>query len=337
MTTTIGIIGLGQIGGSIGLALKARAGADRILGHSRDGNTGRAAQAMGAVDAAVSLRDAVKEAQIVFLCLPLIEIRETLRQIGPFLSADAVVIDTAPIKSQLVQWAQEALPAGRYHIGLVPALNPAIIAGTDLGLKAARADLFDRAVMMVVRSAGTPEHVEALGMAIVKLLGAKPMITDVAEADGIMTTAHVLPQLAAAALIGACVGTGGWLEARKLAGRPFTSVSGGAAEHDDPQSVEAAVLANPERTVHGLDVLIAWLQGLRDDISNRDAEGVGERLRQSYRDRELWLQERAGAAWLSEAGEVVDMPDLGDQLTRLIFGGRFAEKKRPSGQQSASR
>ena len=36
MTTTIGIIGLGQIGASIGLALKARGGVDRVLGHTRD-------------------------------------------------------------------------------------------------------------------------------------------------------------------------------------------------------------------------------------------------------------------------------------------------------------
>ena len=332
MTTTIGIIGLGQIGSSVGLAMRANGGSERVLGYDRDGAVARSAEGMGAIDARASLSDVARDSQIVFLCLPLGEIREVLQRIGPILQENTVVADTAPIKSQMNQWMQELLPQGVHHLGLVPALNPSMLAGNPPGIGAAHAKLFHRTIMMVITSPKTPEAVEQLGMNIARLLGAKPMLTDLAESDGIMTTAHILPQLAAAALIEACVAARGWTEARKLAGRPFTGVTGGMAYYDDPKSVKAAALSNPERVVHGLDVLIASLRGLRDDISNQDGEGVGERLTHSYKAREQWLDERNEAGWLSEGHEPVNLPGLGEQMTQMFFGGRIAEATRVLGE-----
>ena len=107
MTTTIGIIGLGQIGASVGLALKSKIGSERVLGHDRDGDVARVAESMGAVDATASLRDVVRDAQVVFLCLPLAEMRETVSRVGPALRENAVVLETAPIISPSgKEWAE---------------------------------------------------------------------------------------------------------------------------------------------------------------------------------------------------------------------------------------
>jgi prephenate dehydrogenase len=179
--------------------------------------------------------------------------------------------------------------------------------------------------MMVVTLPDTPAGVEQLAMNIARLLGAKPMLTDPVEADGIMTTAHVLPQLAAAALVESSIGPGGWREARKLAGRPFSTGTAGAANFDDPASVKAAALSNSARVVHGLDVLIATLQGLREAIGQGDDNSVGERLLQSYKGREQWLGERSAAKWLMEGNEPVHLPGLGQQITQMFFGGRIAD------------
>lgn len=332
MTFTIGIIGVGQIGASIGLGLKAKGATERILGHDRDRQTGRIAETMGAVDSMTNLRDSVKDSAIVFLCLPLCEMRGVLAEIGPILRENAIVIDTAPIKGQVMRWAADTIPAGRFHLGLVPTVNPALLTGTDFGVRAANAELFRRTIMMVVTQPNTPEEVEQLGMNIARLLGAKPMLIDPAEADGIMTTAHVVPQLASASLIEASLAAGGWAEARKLAGRPFSSVTGGMAYFDDPDSVAAAALSNPSRVVHGLDVLIAALHGLREDIAEHDEKSVDERLMQSYRSREKWLDDRNDAQWLSEGEEPVDLPGLGEHLTHLFFGGRIAEATKNLGE-----
>ena len=68
---------------------------------------------------------------------------------------------------------------------------------------------------------------------LVKLLGAMPLLMDTAEADGIFSAMHILPQLAAAALLDTTVDQPGWQEARKLAGRPYATVTAGVAYHDD--------------------------------------------------------------------------------------------------------
>ena len=325
MTTTIGIVGLGQIGASVGLALKSKGGPERIVGNDRDNGVQRTAHGLGAVDATASLRDTVKDAQIVFLCLPLGEMRETLSQIGPLLKENTVVLDTTPIKGQVVQWVRESIPQGRYYVGLVPTVNPDLLARSDVGIKAADAGLFQRTTMMVVTLPDTPAGVEQLAMNVARLLGAKPMLTDPVEADGIMTTAHLLPQLAATALVEACIGPSGWREARKLAGRPFSTGTSVAANFDDPASVKAAALSNSARAVHGLDVLIAALQGLREAINEGDDKSVGERLLESQKARELWLEERSAAKWLTEGNEPVNLPGLGQQITQMFFGGRIAD------------
>ena len=87
-------------------------------------------------------------------------------------------------------------------------------------------------------------EVEQLAMNLVRMLDAKPMLADIAESDGLMTTAHLLPQLTSAALLDATIDQPGWAEARKLAGRPFVGVTGGLAYYDDPASLKEAVLAN---------------------------------------------------------------------------------------------
>ena len=112
MTAKIGIIGLGQIGGSVGLALKARTGMPELIGFDTDARTARTAEAMGAVDSTGSLLGVVRESAILFLCLPLSEMAETIRRIGPSLPEKTIVFETTPIKQPVMAWMREYLPAG---------------------------------------------------------------------------------------------------------------------------------------------------------------------------------------------------------------------------------
>ena len=158
------------------------------------------------------------------------------------------------------------------------------------------------------------------------MLGAKPMLTDMLESDGLMTSVHVLPQLTAAALLNATIGQPGWLEARKLAGRPFAGVTSGMAYHDDADSLRDAVLANRTSTVHALDTLMAALKGLRDDIEQENEEGVSMRLTEADKDREAWLDERGEAAWLKEGGNQEDVPSFSQYIGQTLFGSTVFER-----------
>ena len=158
MNIQITIIGLGQIGASIGMALKDKKDIKRV-GFDKDAAVTKAAQSLEVVDEIKGLPAAVKEAAIVVLCLPLSETRETLRHIGPWLADNAIVVDTSPIKSGVSQWAKELIPTGRFYIGLVPGINSHYIASLEFGLNAAMPDLFIKGIFAIDVPTGTPENI----------------------------------------------------------------------------------------------------------------------------------------------------------------------------------
>ena len=329
MSVQITIVGLGQIGSSIGLALKAREVNVHRVGHDKDPQAGKEAQRMGAVDdVKYNLPASIREAKIVILALPLAEIRETLKVIAPDLQEGTLVLDTAPAKATVAAWAKEILPPGRFYVGLSPAINPEYLHGMEFGVKAARADLFEKGLIVVNAPMGTPGNVFNLTLELVNLLGALPLLMDTAEADGIYSSTHVLPQLASAALLDMTVDQPGWQEARKLAGRPYAAVTAGVAYHDDVLSLGEAALENRENMVRLLNAYITSLLRLRDEIEENDRESVLGRLTDAWKGRVRWLDERTAAEWLKGEAQQVDAPTFGDRVNQMIFGSMISDRQK---------
>jgi prephenate dehydrogenase len=329
MTVQITIIGLGQIGASIGLALKAKNVNVHLMGHDKDPQVAKEAQRVEAVDEVkANLPASVRDAKIVILALPFEAIRETLEIIVPDLQEGVIVLDTAPAKATVALWAKELLPARRFYIGLTPAINPEYLHGTEFGIKAARADLFEKALTAITAPSGTPEAVFTLATELVSLMGSLPLFMDTAEADGVFTAMHTLPQLAAAALLNATVDQPGWLEARKLAGRPFASVTAGIAYHDDVASLRESAVENRESVVRLLNTYIASLMHLRDAIDEQDRGTVAARLEESLQRRTRWLNERTAAEWLNQDAPKIDAPSFGERVNQMLFGS-FVERSKP--------
>ena len=329
MSVQITIIGLGQIGSSIGLALKAHNVNVHRVGHDKDAQVGKEAQKAGAVDdVKYNLPASVREAKIVILALPLAGIRETLEIIAPDLQGGTLVLDMAPAKATVAAWSLELLPQGSYYIGLTPAINPEYLHGNEFGLKAARADLFERGLMGVNVPSGTPGNVFDLAMEFVGLLGAMPLLMDTAEADGVFSAMHTLPQLAAAALLDATVDKPGWQDARKLAGRPYAAVTAGVAYHDDVASLGETALENRENIVRLLNAYISSLIALRDEIDANDREAVTTRLEDSLRGRIRWFDERSAADWLKGEVQQIDAPSFGDRVNQMLFGGMITDRQK---------
>lgn len=324
MPVQITIIGLGQLGASIGMALGQHQNLLYRVGHDKNFDTAREAQKKGAVDDVKrNLPASVREAKIVLLSLPVNEIRPTLEAIALDLQEGTVVMDTAPVKGPVAEWAKELLPEGCYYVGLVPAINPAYLHSTELGLEAAAADMFDNGAMMLDTLPGTPEEAVRLATDLIQLLGAKPLFADRVETDGLMTKTHIVPQLAAAALLNALVDQPGWNDARKLAGRPFAALTSALVYQDEFHSLGEAALLNRENVTRVLDMLIGSLQGLRNDIANENREQLLERLELAVEGRNRWLIERIQADWL--AGERPDMSEL-PTLWERMMGSRKRSK-----------
>lgn len=328
MTVQLTIIGLGQVGASVGMALEKHKKSIKRIGNDKKFEVARAANARGALDEVkVNLPSAVREAGIVLLCVPFSEIRETLELIGPDLPEGAVVMDMAPVKEQVAGWAREFIPAGRYYVGLVPGINPDALSALGTGPESARADLFERGVMMVTVPAGTPSEVVDLALDFAGLLGAKPMLADINEADGLMTSAQLLPQLASAALLNATVDRPGWLEIRKLAGHAYAATTSGLASEQDAGSLGEAALSNRDNVVRALDGYIEALRDLRDGIERADEKSVSLHLARAFQGHERWLAERASAQWLKEGREQAgDFPTFGERVQHIFVGGAAAER-----------
>lgn len=301
MTVQITIVGLGQLGASVGLALGSRRTDIRRVGHDKNPETAKKAQKKGAVDdVKYNLPAAVRDANIVLLSVPVSEIRATLEVIAPDLPEGAVVMDTAPLQSAVANWAQEILPKGRYYVGLVPAINPLHLHRIEIGLDAAQEDLFEGGLVVLATLPGVPEEAVKVATDLIETLGATPLFADMAETDGLMASTHIVPQLVAAALLNAVVDQPGWKEARKLAGRPFAALTSALVYQDEIDSLGEAALLNRENVTRVLDVVIGSLQGLRDDISNGNREDISERLELALEGRRRWLGERLQGDWSNE-------------------------------------
>ncbi len=325
MTMQITIIGLGQIGSSVGLALGEYKTSLKRVGHDKKIEVERAAQSKGAVDEIKhNLPAAVREARLVVLCLPVSQVRDTLQVIAPELPTGAIVLDTSPAKQTVAAWAREILPPGRYYVGLTPAINPEALHEIQFGVEAARPDLFHKSVILIDAPAGTPGEVVTLAMDWVRLLGAQPVLTDTLEADGLTASMHLVPQLLAAALLNATVDQPGWQEARRIAGRPFAAVTAGLAYQDEIDSLRLAVLQNRQNVVHMLDVVLAALRGLRDDIESGNDDELATRLELALEGRNRWMRERLDARWEEKPQPPADIPSFAERF----FGNAFVRRPR---------
>jgi prephenate dehydrogenase len=327
MTVQITIIGLGQVGASIGLALKERDASVYLMGHDKDTRSAKAAQDAGAVDThKYNLSDSVRDARIVILALPLAEVRETMKLIGPDLQEGTLVIDTAPAKATVESWAKDLIPEGRFYVGLFPAIHPDLLHDIEYGVKAARADLFQQGIMVLTAPYGTPENVFKLTTDFITLLGSLPLLMDTAEADGLLGKVQILPQLVSAALLDATINQPGWQEGKKLAGKPYAAVTSGLAYHDDSASVREAALENRENVVRLLNSYITSLLQLRDDIESNDRDAVGNFLDNAWSGRTNWFEERFEAEWLNKETQRIDAPAFGERVNQMLFGSGLTDR-----------
>ena len=323
MTVRITIVGLGQIGTSVGLALTEHNKLVYRVGHDIDLANARLAEKMGAVDKVmINLPSAVREADIILLSLPIDQIRDTLSVIASDLKEGAVVMDTGPVKEVVASWAKESLPAECFYVGLTPVLNPAYLHEVGSGTQAAYADLFRNGLIAIVSPPGTPSEAIKLAADLTRLLGSSPLFADPLEIDGLMAATHILPQLMAAALLNATVDQPGWQEGRKVAGRAYAEATRPVVHATESKTLRESALLNRQNVLRRIDGAIASLQAIRNDIDNDDSEALEVRLSRARQGQEQWWQQRLAADWANEGIPRTETPKTSDLFGRLIGIGR---------------
>jgi prephenate dehydrogenase len=320
VTVNITIIGLGRIGASMGLALASHKDQVTVTGHDKSPTVAQVAKKIGAVDkVAFNLPASVEGADVVVLSLPFDQVYDTLKIIAQDVREDAVILDTSPVKMPVAAWMKELLPPKRHYIGLTPAINSLYLDETPRGVDSAHADLFQRSLIAVTAPAGTAEAALKLASDFVALLGASPYFADLAEVDGLMASAYLLPQLTAAALMDSALQQPGWDDIRKMAGPAFASITAQGSA-DDAAALVAAVKQNKPNTVRVLDDAIASLSALREEVAADDLPALKKRLKSARDVHAKWLTEREKGDWLTGKFPRAEMPTSGDILKQQIGG-----------------
>lgn len=328
MPVKITIIGLGQIGASMGLALAAHKDKVVTTGHDKEYSVEGRAKKLGAVDqTSHNLPNAVENADLVVLALPLTEIRDTFHYIAQDLRKDAVVVDTSPVKAQVAKWAQELLPESAHYVGIVPAIGAKYLAMTETGLDSARVDLFSKGIFLLSAPPGTPGEAVKLVSDFVELLGSTAILTDFVESDGLMASTHLLPQLLSAALLNATIGQPGWNDLRKTAGRNYFTATSTLTDSDGAEALGMASVHDRENVVRALNAVITSLIDLRDDLEGNE-DAFRKRLDSARNGRVNWILERGKADWTKMPDDNFEKPSLMETLLGSKLGKMGRAKDR---------
>jgi prephenate dehydrogenase len=194
MMETVAIAGVGLIGGSFALALRAAGFRGRILGVSSE-RTIRRALELGVIDEGGTLEEACGQADLVYLAGPIHAILDTIPQLNAWLKPGALVTDAGSTKA-LICRTGSALTNAQFLGG-----HP--MAGKELrGVEAAEAGLFrGRPYLLTperLDDMDTPPAVEFVSW--LRRIGSEPEVLSPQEHDSVVALSSHLPQLLSTAL-----------------------------------------------------------------------------------------------------------------------------------------
>ena len=195
----ITIIGTGLIGGSLGLALRKKKFAGRIVGCDREATLEKA-RMRGAIDGgSPNPGDAVHGSQVVVLATPVLAIVDLIERIGPALPAKTLLTDVGSTKAAVVERAVKVFGknAGKRFLAGHP------MAGKEMsGVDYADADLFQKAVWFLtpIPEQNLHEGMFAEFAGWIDHIGARIAMLPAVEHDRLCAWISHLPQMISTAL-----------------------------------------------------------------------------------------------------------------------------------------
>ena len=262
--SSIAIVGLGLIGGSIALGVRERWPSSRVVGVDTEAVVAHALGS-GAIDRAVDSIAALPDASLIVLAAPVrqnIDLLQQLPRQKRTVGRQMIVTDVGGTKRDIVKAASD-LPYGTTFVGGHP-----LGGGERGGFAFARPDLFAGRPWIF-----TPEGSDRSADAVERLsrfvagLGARPSIMTAEEHDRLMAFLSHLPQLTASALMDT-VGSTVRSEGLRMAGRGLVDTTRLASS---PADVWRDIcLTNADAIGDALDCLIQRLTQMRGDLARGD-------------------------------------------------------------------
>ncbi|HUD68946.1 MAG TPA: prephenate dehydrogenase/arogenate dehydrogenase family protein [Acidimicrobiales bacterium] len=259
------VVGLGLIGGSIALGLRASGWS--VSGEDRDDATTREAISLGAIDATKRH----PTTSLVVVCVPSSDVAAVARHQLADAPDDVVVTDVAGVKARIVDAVDDARFLGGHPM-----------AGSEQhGLSGARADLFVGASWVLTPTVSTTPERYATLVSMVRDLGASSLALTAADHDRLVAMVSHVPHLVAGAMMN---------EAAQLAESDASLLRLAAGGFRDMTRVAAGHPAIwPDLCVDNRDAILAGLAALRGRLATLETAIAGK-------DRATILQELSSAS-----------------------------------------
>jgi prephenate dehydrogenase len=281
--TQVAIIGVGLIGGSLGMILRRKGLADRVIGVGRRIENLKTAVDLGAIDRyVVDPKDGVKDADLVVLATPVDTYDRHLKEWASCLKPGAIVTDVGSVKGRLVEQAERAMPAGVHFVGAHP------IAGKEkTGVAAGSEQLFAGARCILTPTKTTNQQAFERVRVMWQETGSMVLTMDPHLHDKILGAVSHLPHVAAFALMNALVDIREKVPTLDLAGH-----SGGGLRDttriaaSSPEMWRDIFLWNRDNLVAFIEAYERSLGHLKQLIRAGDAAGIEKELERAKQERE---------------------------------------------------
>jgi prephenate dehydrogenase len=278
----VAIVGVGLIGGSFAAALRAAGATSRVLGVGRNQKSLLRAQALGLIDAIVTLEEAAGQADLILLATPVGTMQALLNQLAPHLRPETVVTDAGSTKQNVVDAARDALAnkAGQF----VPA-HP--IAGAEnFGPDAARADLYrGRTVILTPMDENSLPARQAVAL-LWERCGARVISMPADSHDTVLASISHLPHFLSSVFMWQVASAFDSDVRLTVAGsgfRDFTRIAAGS-----PEMWRDIFLANRSSILAELDDVRACLDQAQQFLRDEDGQALYDFLEKAALARRFW-------------------------------------------------
>ncbi|CQR74227.1 prephenate dehydrogenase [Sporomusa ovata DSM 2662] len=287
----IAIIGMGLIGGSLGLAIKASQGEKvEVTGIDTNELSMLKAKQCGAADRITAdYKTGIKSADMIFVCTPVLQIATLIKEIAPHLKPGAILTDTGSTKTYLIQEITAVLPPGVHYVPGHP------MAGREKsGIEAAVDTLFyDKWYILTPARDGDAAAVEAVRQ-VISWIGARVTEMNAAEHDWCTALISHVPHIGAAALVNLLMYLQDQENSIKLAGGGFRDTTRIASSNADMWA--DICMTNAEPIADSLDKFSQIVSQVAAAVRQGDRESIHKFFSSAKQRRdELLLLEQAAS------------------------------------------
>lgn len=297
----VALIGLGLIASSIFWSSKRGGLATEVSGYARSQATRDTARRIGLCDTVCdSAIEAVKDADLVMLCVPVGAMGQVAQEIAPYLKPGCTVSDVGSVKAAVVDAVAPHLPGGVHFVPGHP------LAGTEhSGPESGFATLFDNRWCLLVPPAGADPEAVAKLRRYWEGLGSNVDEMDPEHHDLVLAVTSHTPHLIAYTMVGVADDLGRVTDSEVIkysaAGfRDFTRIAA-----SDPTMWRDVFLNNKQATLEILGRFTEELFALQRAIRVGDGEELFD----------YFTRTRAIRRGIIEAGQDTAAPDFGRTKT----------------------